>query len=83
MRSGTMYTLHTDELSLTDEILTFCASGRFGVREAVAAAMISRNEAKRGVGGEHEWADQPAPTGPAHLALSTVPPADGEARGQP
>ena len=30
--------------SLTDQILKFCASGQFGVREAIAAAQIDQIE---------------------------------------
>ena len=30
--------------SLTDQILKFCASGQFGVREAIAAAKIEKIE---------------------------------------
>ena len=32
--------------SLTDQILKFCASGQFGVREAIAAAKIDKEEMK-------------------------------------
>ncbi len=32
--------------SLTDQILKFCASGRFGVREAIAAAKMRKKEMK-------------------------------------
>ena len=32
--------------SLTDQILNFCASGHFGVREAIAAAKMDEEEMK-------------------------------------
>ncbi len=32
--------------SLTDQILKFCASGHFGVREAIAAAKMDEEEMK-------------------------------------
>ena len=32
--------------SLTDQILNFCASGQFGVREAIAAAKMDEEEMK-------------------------------------
>lgn len=32
--------------SLTDQILKFCASGQFGVREAIAAAKMDEEEMK-------------------------------------
>lgn len=34
------------KLSVTDQILRFCASGRFGVREAIAAATTPRKTKK-------------------------------------
>jgi len=40
--------------SLTDRILTFCASGRFGVREAIAAATTSENKIKQRLAKEQE-----------------------------
>jgi hypothetical protein len=33
--------------SITEQILNYCASGRFGVREAIAAATTQRSETKR------------------------------------
>ena len=85
MRSGTMYTLNSDEdeLSLTDQILKFCASGRFGVREAVAAATTSRNTPKQQSTTGQGQTDQINTTVPAHLASSTVPLVDGQAIRQP
>lgn len=83
MRSGTMDTLYSDELSLTDQILTFCASGYFGVREAVAAAITFRNGGRPQLPGEQGQAGQAEITAPAHLASSIIPPADGGATGQP
>lgn len=47
MCSGTMSTPNQEEDSLTDQILQFCASGRFGVREAIDAATASRNKTRR------------------------------------
>ena len=38
MRSDTTQKMKPTKASLTDQILSFCASGRFGVREAIAAA---------------------------------------------
>lgn len=38
MRSDTTQKIKPTKASLTDQILSFCASGRFGVREAIAAA---------------------------------------------
>ena len=38
MRSDTTQRIKPAKTSLTDQILSFCASGRFGVREAIAAA---------------------------------------------
>lgn len=32
--------------SLTDQILKFCASGQFGVREAIAAAKMRKEKVK-------------------------------------
>lgn len=32
--------------SLTDQILKFCASGQFGVREAIAAARMRKEKGK-------------------------------------
>jgi hypothetical protein len=33
--------------SITDRILNFCASGRFGVREAIAAVTLQKNGHKK------------------------------------
>ncbi len=38
MRSNRTQKMKPTKASLTDQILSFCASGRFGVREAIAAA---------------------------------------------
>lgn len=38
MRSDTTQEIKRTKASLTDQILSFCASGHFGVREAIAAA---------------------------------------------
>ncbi len=38
MRSNTTQKIKPTKASLTDQILSFCESGRFGMREAIAAA---------------------------------------------
>jgi len=48
MRSGTIVKpTKSVKPSVTDRILTFCASGRFGVREAIAAVTTPRSKVKR------------------------------------
>jgi len=46
MRSGATSKPKSTKYSLADWILTLCASGRFGVREAVAAAIARRRKTK-------------------------------------
>lgn len=48
MRSGTVVKpTKTVKPSVTDQILNFCASGRFGVREAIAAATTPKSKTKK------------------------------------
>ncbi len=46
MRSESILKAQPGKDSLTDQILKFCASGRFGVREAIAAAKMRKKEMK-------------------------------------
>ena len=47
MRSETSQKPQPAKTSLTDKILAFCGSGRFGVREAIAAAQTAEQEAEK------------------------------------
>jgi hypothetical protein len=60
MRTGTTTKAKLHKLSLTDWILTLCASGRFGVREAIATATRQRNR-KQGSSAQRQ--DQPEDRG--------------------
>jgi hypothetical protein len=48
MRSGTIEKpIKPVKLSKTDKILRFCASGRFGIREAIAAVTTPKEKVKK------------------------------------
>jgi hypothetical protein len=47
MHPGAMCKSETGRRSLTDQILTLCISGRFGVREAIAEALKHQRARER------------------------------------
>jgi hypothetical protein len=48
MRAGSVIKpTKTHKPTMTDRILTFCASGRFGVREAIAAVTAPKEKTKK------------------------------------
>lgn len=83
MRSGTMSNSNQEEDSLTDQILRFCASGRFGVREAISAATMSRDKARRRVAGEQGLSFRTGSTTLTLPSSSTALEAGGAATKQP